>query len=212
MTLKVLRRMGRIGRALCCNHKCLRRTGAQVYRYARFFLFTIEYGETVARLKPKVIHSHDLYTLQAAVRIARWIGAEVVYDAHELESDRRAGTKPAMAKWIIDQEKTYAPLATGCVTVSHAIADTMQNDLGVARPTVVFNAPIVLEAPEGFETRTIRADLGLTSDAVVRIRGQDMGNCRRQSENRSYHPRRLSKSGIPSRIDWTAKRSGEGTD
>lgn len=163
LTLKVLRRMGRIGRALSVAiTNVLRRTGAQVYRYARFFLFTIEYGETVARLKPKVIHAHDLYTLQAAVRIARWIGAEVVYDAHELESDRRAGTKPAMAKWIIDQEKTYAPLATGCVTVSHAIADTMQNDLGVARPTVVFNAPIVLEAPEGFETRTIRADLGLS--------------------------------------------------
>lgn len=135
--------------------------GRQAYRYARFFLFTIEYGETVARLKPRVIHAHDLYTLQAATRIAAWTGAKVVYDAHELESDRRHTTDQRMRRWIINQEKKYAPRAAACVTVSHAIADEMASELGVKRPLVVFNAPITEGVPERWENRTLRTTLGL---------------------------------------------------
>lgn len=135
--------------------------GRRIYAYARFFLLTIEYGETVARLKPRVIHAHDLYTLQAAQRIARWTGASVVYDAHELEADRRHGIDPAMKRWIIRQEKKYAPQAAACLTVSQQIADEMASALGIPRPEVVFNAPVTADVPGGWAGRTLRGTLGL---------------------------------------------------
>jgi glycosyltransferase involved in cell wall biosynthesis len=138
-----------------------RNFGRNVFRYSRFFLYTIEYGETVARLNPRAIHAHDLYTLQAATRIARWTRSKVVYDAHEFEADRRVDTDARMKHWIIDQEKTYAPRATRCVTVSHAIADEMERNLGVLRPEVIFNAPIASSPPANWGHRSLRDDLGL---------------------------------------------------
>lgn len=138
-----------------------RLAGRQAFRYARFFLFTIEYGETVARLNPRVIHAHDLYTLQAATRIGAWTGARVVYDAHELEADRRSDTDELMKQWIIRQERKYAPRATRCITVSHAIADEMARTLKVDRPEIIFNAPVSREPPPGWERRTLRNDLAL---------------------------------------------------
>jgi glycosyltransferase involved in cell wall biosynthesis len=138
-----------------------RKVGQRVYKYSRFFLFTVEYGETVARLKPKVIHAHDLYTLQAAVRIAAWTGAKVVYDAHELESDRYLSITRTMKRWTIAQEKKYAPQASACVTVSNAIADEMERELQVERPTVVFNAPVTTQHDPTVERSTVRSELNL---------------------------------------------------
>jgi len=163
--LRVLRRVARSHSKMASPFRFLVRKwhnlGRQAYRFSRFFLYTIEYGETVARLKPRAIHAHDLYTLQAATRIAKWTGAKVVYDAHELESDRRAGTDKRMSRWIINQEKKYAPQASRCVTVSHAIADEMEKTLNVKRPEIVFNAPITSKPPAGWEQRTLRGDLAL---------------------------------------------------
>lgn len=138
-----------------------RKVGQQVYKYSRFFLFTVEYGETVARLKPKVIHAHDLYTLQAATRIASWTGAKIVYDAHELESDRYLSITPAMRRWTIAQEKKYAPRASACVTVSNAIADEMERELNIDRPTVVFNAPVTTRHDITTQHSTVRSKLDL---------------------------------------------------
>jgi glycosyltransferase involved in cell wall biosynthesis len=143
------------------------RVGTFAYNFSRFFIYTVEYGEVVARLKPRIIHAHDLYTLQSAVRIGEWIDAEVIYDAHELESDRKANTPPVRKRLIIEQEKKYAPKATACVTVSNAIADEMVKELGVERPTVIFNAPIVGQVPKGWESRTVRADLNLSADTPL---------------------------------------------
>ncbi|MXQ12895.1 glycosyltransferase family 4 protein [Microvirga makkahensis] len=135
--------------------------GRKVFNYSHYFLRTLEYGETVARLRPRVIHAHDLYTLQAAVRIAAWTGAKVVYDAHELEADRTKMTDMRLKRWIIDQEKFYAPKTDACITVSNAIADEMVKELGIERPTIVFNAPVTDHLPEEWRGKTIRKTLGL---------------------------------------------------
>lgn len=153
--------LGRIHRRILAE---ITKSGRTIFRYSRFFLYTLEYGETVARLNPKVIHAHDLYTLQAATRMAKWTGAKVVYDAHELESDRRAGTGKRMRKWIINQEKKYAPKADGWVTVSHAIGDEMVKECKLKdQPTVVFNSPVIKEMPKAMLGRTVRTDLKLDS-------------------------------------------------
>ncbi len=136
--------------------------GRNIFRYSRYFLYTIEYGETVARLNPKIIHAHDLYTLQSARRIGNWINAKVIYDAHELESDRRAGTGKRMKNWIIKQEKKYASRADACVTVSHAIGEELMQECRLkAKPTVIFNSPVIKDMPFEMEGRDIRSDLGL---------------------------------------------------
>lgn len=144
------------------------RFGRNVYRYSRFFLYTIEYGETVVRLNPRVIHAHDLYTLQAATRIARWTGVKVVYDAHELESDRRAGTGKFMRKWIINQEKKYAPRADEIVTISYAVGDEIVKNCNLQLfPTIVFNAPVIRKMPVEMGNRTVRTELNLSSETPL---------------------------------------------
>ncbi len=157
--------LGRIHRRILAE---ITKSGRTMFRYSRFFLYTLEYGETVARLNPKIIHAHDLYTLQAATRIAKWTGAKVIYDAHELESDRRAGTGKRMKKWIINQEKKYAPKADGWVTVSHAIGDEMVKECKLKdQPTVVFNSPVIKGMPKAMTGRTVRTDLGLDSSVPL---------------------------------------------
>ena len=40
------------------------------------------------RFRPQIIHCHDMFVLPLAVVVKLLTGARLIYDAHELESDR----------------------------------------------------------------------------------------------------------------------------
>ena len=106
-----------------------------------FRLYQCEFADALVRLQPDIIHAHDLYMLRLSLAAAKATGARCIYDAHELESERRHGTRGFIGRAIIKEEKALAHRADAVITVSPMIADRMAASLGIRKPVLILNAP-----------------------------------------------------------------------
>ncbi|MDT7856222.1 glycosyltransferase family 4 protein [Rubrivirga sp. S365] len=117
----------------------------------------------------------DLYVLPALAAAARRHGGRLVYDSRELYAalDSSAGRPHVAAAWQA-VEGRFIGRADAVLTVGDQIADRLAEAYGIARPTVLYNAP----APpppdgEGGADRAragrdaLRARLGLPDDGRV---------------------------------------------
>jgi glycosyltransferase involved in cell wall biosynthesis len=96
----------------------------------------------ILRLRPEVIHAHDLVTLSGAALAARSIGCRFVYDAHELERHTNYWSLNRWTRyWIAKYETVLATRASAVITVCDSIADWLAAAYGIRRPLVVLNAP-----------------------------------------------------------------------
>jgi glycosyltransferase involved in cell wall biosynthesis len=120
------------------------------------------------RLRPAVVHAHDLNTLPIGYWLARSCGARLIYDSHELWSaaphmDRQPG-------WItgirLRAERWFARRADRVIAVSDGIADVMAREMGISRPIVVHNMP-ALPPAEGEAVGPLRRSLGLAASVPV---------------------------------------------
>ena len=100
------------------------------------------------RIKPDVIHSINVDTLDASARAAKTLGAYLIYEAYEywpehsqeecVRFDRQQRTAALTA------EQSYLDVADRVITVSDVLATAYKNSLGLATtPFVVYNAPTV---------------------------------------------------------------------
>ncbi len=111
----------------------------------------------MVRSRPHVIHAHDVNTLPTAWLAACIVGCPLVYDAHEISTDREGYRKLRKAVgWI---EKRLMPLAAATITTTDARATFFARAYGVPRPLVLQNRPR-LEHPE--RTSRLRDELGLS--------------------------------------------------
>ncbi|WP_420454407.1 glycosyltransferase [Rubrivirga sp.] len=96
-----------------------------------------------ARERPAgLLLASDLYTLPALAPAARRHGAALVYDARELYAalDSAHG-RPWVGRFWGAVERRFARRADAVLTVGDAIADRLADRAGIARPTVLYNAP-----------------------------------------------------------------------
>ena len=108
--------------------------GLELMRYLRLAI-------GAARAHPAHVYvAHDLETLPAAARAAQWGGARLVYDSHELFSERTAAGPGARLAWRVI-ERRLIDRADAVITVSDSIADELVRRYGVPRPVVVRNVP-----------------------------------------------------------------------
>ena len=127
------------------------------------------YRKAIKALQPDVVHAHDLDTLLAGWLGARQAGAKLIYDAHELETDRNL----PMVKF----EKNYRAFAEQClirrcdavITVSDSIADYLAERYGIERPVVLLNSPAMPPSTIEDEGPDLRSDLGLPSEAPLAL-------------------------------------------
>jgi glycosyltransferase involved in cell wall biosynthesis len=110
--------------------------------------------------------AHDLETLPAAARAARAGGARLVYDSHELFTERTSTGRGGRLAWRA-VERRLIPRADVVVTVSESIADELVRRYGVPRPVVVRNLPS--GAPDDRGASPLRAQLGIDGDARVAL-------------------------------------------
>ena len=118
------------------------------------------------RVTPAALYlASDLYTLPALAEAARLHGGALVYDSRELYAalDSSAGRPWVSAVWRA-VERRYVGRADAVLTVGDAIADRLAQTYGVARPTVLYNAP---EPVAGQDRRVLAAALGLPDDGRV---------------------------------------------
>jgi hypothetical protein len=89
-----------------------------------------------------IVHANDLDTLPAAwLLLARSSKARLVYDAHELYADFEVDPPHAYHAALILLERALARPADAVVTVSDALASTLEHRYALPRPLVVLNLP-----------------------------------------------------------------------
>ena len=125
--------------------RLLRRFAKQLGDPARLFqenehlLFALCMYDTVARFKPAVVHSHDLYMLRCGVALKNTLRCKLVYDAHEYERDRARDFPDWRRKLCQAEEEGLVRQADARITVSDSIADRMVEHYAIAKPAVIFN-------------------------------------------------------------------------
>lgn len=108
------------------------------------------------KLRPQVVHSHDVNTLPTAWLVATLSRAKLVYDAHEISTSREGYA--SFRRLVGGVEKKLMPRANGTITTTEMRARFFARAYGVPRPLVLqnrprFNPPVV--------TNRIRRELGL---------------------------------------------------
>ena len=109
--------------------------------------------------RPDVVHAHDVNTLPTAWAAARRAGARLVYDAHEISTDREGYRElRGLIGWA---EKRLMPRADASITTTEMRAKFFARAYGVPRPLVLQNRPRFAEPVRG---TLIRDRLGIADD------------------------------------------------
>lgn len=114
----------------------------------------------------QVVHAHDLETLPAAIAVARRTGAQVVYDAHELER-HSVGLSVLESVVLGALESRLIKRAARVITVSDAIAAYLARVCDILLPVVVMNSPNLAE--QARVTRGLRAQLELAAELPLAV-------------------------------------------
>ncbi|MCR9190140.1 MAG: glycosyltransferase [Alteromonadaceae bacterium] len=147
-------------------------------RYFRFLPTVIRHFLTFIELffksfwksssaKPNLIHANDTLVLPIAVFVKLFTGAELVYDAHELESDRNGLSKPLgfLTKLV---EKLCWPFVNGLIVVSPSIQSWYLENIGEKPSEVILNSP-AFEVSSEQDKGYLRRKFNIPEDELVFI-------------------------------------------
>ncbi len=109
---------------------------------------TIRFVFMGAMQKPYVVHCHDSLCLPGAVLIKIICGCKLVYDAHELESDKNSQSV-LMGKATLLLERLCWSKIDLLVTVSDSIIEWYSQALGFKDSVLVLNSPQIKMIPDG---------------------------------------------------------------
>ena len=93
----------------------------------------------IVRSHPHIVHSHDVNTLPTAWLASLLTRSPLVYDAHEISTDREGYTSfRSLVGWV---EKHLMPRAVGTITTTDTRAKFFARAYGITRPLVLQNRP-----------------------------------------------------------------------
>lgn len=119
----------------------------------------------VLGIGPNLLHVHSLASLTQAAALKTVHGLPILFDAHELETERHGWSKlrRTAAKW---SEWKVIGVPDAMMVVTDSIADWYRDAYDMARPTVVRNLP---ERPETRPERNdaLRSNLGIPADDLI---------------------------------------------
>lgn len=93
------------------------------------------------RQKWKIVHCHDTLMLPIAVIVKIFTGSKLIYDAHELESNRN-GLRYIERRIIFWVETLFWPFVDALIVVSPSIQKWYVDNIGQKPSAVILNAPI----------------------------------------------------------------------
>lgn len=114
----------------------------------------------MVRLRPVVVHAHDVNTLVTAWIAAKLSGAYIVYDAHEISTSREGYA--SFRGLVARVESILMPRVQGAITTTDARAKFFARMYGVARPLVLQNRPRRVYVQN---SERIRQQLNLTEES-----------------------------------------------
>jgi glycosyltransferase involved in cell wall biosynthesis len=117
-------------------------------------------------LRPQTIFCHSVLPLRAAVAAKRATGAPLIYDAHELESERidLNGIQKRVFSYL---ERKLIRECDAVICVSDSIAEFYEQLYGIPRPAVVRNVPEVRVQMDFGSSDVLRERFGLKRSDMV---------------------------------------------
>lgn len=137
-----------------------------------FFEMTFKLFLPAIRIKPSVVHCHDTLVLPAGFLIKLATGCKLVYDAHELESDKN-GQTVILSKATLLIEKVFWPRIDLLISVSDHILLWYKKNIGYKKSVLVLNSPVFNENDRDATNRSFSDDryfhklFGIDYDAVI---------------------------------------------
>jgi glycosyltransferase involved in cell wall biosynthesis len=129
----------------------------------RFFFSSIKF-------KPDVIHCHDAMVLPVGFLLKFFNGGTLIYDAHELESDK-GGQSRALAIATLLIEKVCWGSIDYFISVSNSIIDWYNNHFNPKPAIVIMNSPIlkqkVVEYKEKYPKDYFRTEFKIPTGSLV---------------------------------------------
>ena len=112
----------------------------QIFKYIEF---TIKSLILILKEKPYVCHCHDLNTLPLGYLAKKILGSYLIYDSHELESQRSTiKREPRWFRWLGRKlEHFLIKRVDGTIVVCDSIADYIKKQDNIERPIVIRNIP-----------------------------------------------------------------------
>lgn len=112
-----------------------------VRHFFSLFELLVKMVPTAIRLKPELVHCHDTLVLPIGAILKLVTGCKLIYDAHELESDRNGLTK-LQGKLTLYTEKFLWRFIDALIVVSPSIEKWYLANLGNKKSTVILNSPL----------------------------------------------------------------------
>lgn len=140
--------------------------GGKIARLLRWPLWTIRAARAAVRAQPSIVQAHSLAAMPASILAARLFGkAKLVYDAHELESER-TGWSTALRRIARFVEARLIGFADEVIVVSDTIGDWYAEQYRIPKPHLIRNMPET--ATESGDARVgVRQTLGLSSQELI---------------------------------------------
>ncbi|WP_167752771.1 glycosyltransferase [Pusillimonas caeni] len=137
--------------------------------YMRYALFAANISRLELDQNPDIIHSHDLYTLVGAIALASKTGAKVIFDAHEIETERTPSLALEKKEFIDMLERTLLTNVQQVITCCDSSKEFYSKRFSRSIPEVVMNAPDFSDIKNDEPIINIRATLGLTENEHLLI-------------------------------------------
>lgn len=93
----------------------------------------------MVKLRPDIIHAHDVNTLPTAWLAAKACRAKIIYDAHEISTSREGYANFRVLVALI--ERALMPRASGTITTTDTRAKFFSRAYRIPRPLVLQNRP-----------------------------------------------------------------------
>jgi len=94
------------------------------------------------KVRPDIIHCHDTVVLPLGVLVKIFTRSRLIYDAHELESDKN-GLGRMLSRLTLYAEKISWPFINLLITVSPSIKQWYHENLGPKVSEVILNSPVL---------------------------------------------------------------------
>ncbi len=126
--------------------------------YAGLVELTVRLAFRGVCMRPSIVHCHDYVVLPAGWLVSMLVGSSIIYDAHELESERNGMSLRASRLCLFIERWCWRRVSL-LVSVSAPILEWYASNLGPKRSVLVLNAP-VLPLPSEGDTEGSRRSLG----------------------------------------------------
>jgi glycosyltransferase involved in cell wall biosynthesis len=146
------------------RYRKMRMASRKLKSFPRAFHYFVELIEFTFKMvgqgrliKPDIVHCHDTFALPAGWILKRKFGCQLVYDAHELESDKNGQNKILSWATLLIEKACWKQVDL-LISVSDSITDWYMRKFGPKPNVLVLNSPAIAEKPDPHFSAQVRGN------------------------------------------------------